>query len=100
ATPVPASPPTSPPSTKPNPVPAAPGSGGDGGDVADAQFTGPGLDSAKKGLFSLEKADLFNLLCIPPFSFTADVSTALVSAAASYCETRRARLVGGPPGTW
>src|SRR5262249_20067862 len=100
ATTVPTSPPTSPPSTKPNPVPAAPGSGGDGSDVADAQISGPGLDSAKRGMFSLEKADLFNLLCIPPFSFTADVSTALVSAAASYCETRRAMLLVDPPSAW
>ena len=100
ATTTPTSPPTSPPSTKPNPVPAAPGSGGDGSDVADAQFTGPGLDSAKKGLFSLELADLFNLLCIPPFSFSADVSAALVSAAASYCETRRAMLLVDPPSAW
>ena len=96
----PASPPTSPPSNKPKPVPATTGSGGDGNDVADAQFTGTGLDTAKKGLFALEKADLFNLLCIAPFSFSADVSLAVVGAAATYCEDRRAMLLVDPPSGW
>src|SRR5262249_39893384 len=66
-------------------------SGGDGSEIGEAQFTGQSQD-AKKGLFALEKADLFNLLCIPPFSLVTDDPALqrqhLVSQAAAYCETR------------
>ena len=37
--------------------------------LSDAQVSsGLGLELAKKGIWALEKADLFNLLCIPPFT--------------------------------
>jgi hypothetical protein len=84
-------------------IAAAPGSGGDGNDIVQAQFTGQSQD-AKAGLFALEKADLFNLLCIPPFSLGADDPPLqrqnLVSQAAAYCETRRAMLLVDPPSAW
>src|SRR5262249_39209504 len=78
-------------------------SGGDGSEIGEAQFTGQSQD-AKKGLFALEKADLFNLLCIPPFSLVTDDPALqrqhLVSQAAAYCETRRAMLLVDPPSAW
>jgi phage tail sheath protein FI len=54
----------------------------------------------KRGLYALEKADLFNLLCIPPFTSTLDVTTGLVGEAAVYCEKRRAMMIVDPPSSW
>lgn len=57
----------------------------------------------KKGLYALDQADLFNLLCIPPYRDPAqplDVDVNLVSAAAAYCEQRRAMLIVDPPKDW
>jgi phage tail sheath protein FI len=54
----------------------------------------------KRGLFALEKTDLFNLLCIPPFGFGQDVQSNFWDIAASYCQERRAMLIVDPPITW
>jgi uncharacterized protein len=67
--------------------------------MADS-FTPTNAQTNKKGLYALEGADLFNLLCIPPYTASGDVETALVSAAAAYCETRHAFLIVDPPSTW
>ncbi len=67
-------------------------------DVND--FTGTGKETDKEGLFALEKADLFNILCIPPYLSTDDVDSALVGSAAAYCEKRRAFLLVDPPSDW
>jgi uncharacterized protein len=72
----------------------------DGQDLVAADFTGQGMEADKRGLFALEKADLFNILCIPPYSRTADVGASLWAAAASYCERRRAMLVVDAPRAW
>ena len=53
----------------------------------------------KEGLYALEQADLFNLLCIPPYK-DDDVEISLVSKAAQYCESRRAMLLVDPPSKW
>ena len=93
------SPPTSPPTpSSPDPVQAKGGS--DGSDVGEAQFIGAGMAGDKRGLYALEKADLFNLLCIPPFTPTLDITTALVGEAAVYCEKRRAMMIVDPPSAW
>ncbi|RUT02457.1 tail protein [Dulcicalothrix desertica PCC 7102] len=63
-------------------------------------FTPNNAESQKKGLYALEKVDLFNLLCIPPYSDTGDVEPSLISDAAAYCERRRAFLIIDPPSTW
>jgi len=65
----------------------------DGLDLDDNAFIGSGLDATKEGLFALETADLFNLLCIPPYDASGDVSTNLLGAAATYCQHRRAMLL-------
>jgi phage tail sheath protein FI len=88
-----------PPAETTSPVKATGGS--DGGPITEAQFTGKGKEGAKQGLFALEKADLFNLLCIPPYTSDGNVDTSLVAAAASYCELkRRAMLLVDPPSDW
>lgn len=73
----------------------------DGAALVAADFTGPGKENAKEGLYALKKADLFNILCIPPYLPTGDVDYAtLVGAAAAYCEQRRAMLMVDAPSSW
>jgi len=60
-------------------------------------------EANKQGLFALEQADLFNILCIPPYHSPADaldVDVNLVSSAAAYCEKRRAMLLVDAPKDW
>jgi uncharacterized protein len=45
---------------------AAPGSGSDGGVLTSDDFIAD--KAGKKGIYALEQADIFNLLCIPPFT--------------------------------
>jgi uncharacterized protein len=73
-------------------------SDGDGLDEND--FTGQGKEASKAGLYALEKADLFNLLCIPPYKIGGNVDASLMSSAAQYCEKRRAMLLVDSPAGW
>ena len=79
---------------------ASDGRASNGKALEASDFTGSGMEAGKRGLFALEKADLFNLLCIPPFSRTADVDKSLWMTAASYCERRRAMLLVDAPQGW
>ena len=77
------------------------------------KFTG-GIDSAaltvkndivgdkanKTGLYALEKADLFNLLCIPPDTRDGDTLKDVYQDAMKYCTDRRALLIVDPPTAW
>jgi phage tail sheath protein FI len=71
--------------------------GFDGAAITAPVVSDPGLSTPKHGLFALEKADLFNLLVIPPFSPTTDVDTATWTAAVAYCKERRAFALIDPP---
>lgn len=86
-------------------------SGDDGTHLSDTQFIGAGLKREKMGLFALEKVDLFNLLCIPPYisatealpssmDRATDVTTNLLREAATYCLKRRAMLIIDPHSSW
>jgi phage tail sheath protein FI len=92
--------PLSPPTSPPMSPPASPSGGSDGAPLGEGQYIGSGMEGLKEGLYTLEKADLFNLLCIPPFTPTTDISTNLVSNAAAYCKKRRAMLIVDPPNSW
>jgi phage tail sheath protein FI len=72
----------------------------DGDNLNANDFTGPGKEVNKQGLYALEDADLFNLLCIPPYLSDANVNTELMGPAAAYCEKRRAMLLVDPPASW
>jgi phage tail sheath protein FI len=64
-------------------------------------LTPPNGAADKKGMYALEDADLFNLLCIPPYLVaTGNVDPTMVGEAAAYCEKRRAMLVVDPPAEW
>lgn len=73
----------------------------DGGSLELSDFVGDGKDVAKKGLYALEQADLFNLLCLPPYKKDSDdVDQDLITKAAVYCEKRRAMLLVDAPTAW
>ena len=60
-----------------------------------------GDQGQKTGVYALETADLFNLLCIPPDTLGGDIDPGLVySPALEYCVTRRAVLLVDPPAAW
>ncbi|MCI5144217.1 MAG: phage tail sheath family protein [Candidatus Electrothrix sp. AR3] len=78
--------------------------GNDGQPLTVIEYTGAG---EKKGLYALDEVDLFNLLCIPPYTGgpdeagkPTDIQVSLVAAAAAYCEKRRAMLLVDPPSKW
>jgi phage tail sheath protein FI len=75
--------------------------GANGFDIGEPEIIGAGLEAAQRGLWMLEQSDLFNLLCIPPFTRDGgDVSLAVWDAAANYCEGRRAVLLVDSPAGW
>jgi hypothetical protein len=53
----------------------------------------PGGADAKKGLFALDRIDLFNLLCLPTAD---DQNPDVLGRAAAYCQKRRAFLLIDP----
>jgi phage tail sheath protein FI len=57
-------------------------------------------EARKRGLFALEDADLVNMLVIPPYTSGGEVDQAVVTAAATYCEKRRAMLLVDPLRAW
>ncbi len=74
---------------------------GDGDPLESNDFTEGEGD--KTGIYALENADLFNLLCIPPYKKTADgvdVETGVIDDAITYCEKRRAMMIIDSPSGW
>jgi uncharacterized protein len=82
------------------PTKATPAKGANGAALDRNSFTGVGFVGLKRGLYALEKADLFNLLCIPPYKNDGNVDAALVGDATAYCEKRRAMMLVDPPAEW
>lgn len=74
--------------------------GGDGEAVGFDQIADPDLEADREGIWALDHADIFNLMCIPPFTRTTDVSAETWTAALTYCRTRRAMLIVDPPSNW
>ena len=72
--------------------------GQDGPGLATADYVGKQSD--KTGIFALEKADLFNLLCIPPDDRNKSTNPDVYKAAVSYCHDRRAMLIVDSPSDW
>lgn len=92
---VPASPPTQPVNT---PIPATPNSGSDGDELDPAQYIGDA--NLKQGLHALKKADLFNLLCIPPARRDGNTAATVYQEALTLCVEQRAMLLVDPPAAW
>jgi uncharacterized protein len=74
--------------------------GTNGGTATSTQYVG-NFD-AKTGIYALRKADLFNLLCIPPFTRDTggDVDASTLSDALKFCRDERAMLIIDAPSSW
>jgi phage tail sheath protein FI len=79
-------------------TPVAATGGGDGTAPTATQIQGS--RNNRTGMFALENADLFNLLCIPPSGRNGDTDPAVYQAAMAYCQERRAMLIVDPPHAW
>lgn len=75
--------------------------GNDGAALISADYLPANGAANKQGLYALESADLFNLLCLPPFGLDGeDIDTTLIAAAIAYAKQRRALLLLDPPAAW
>lgn len=74
---------------------------GDDGDAPDAaSYTqAANAERDKKGVYALLKADLFNLLVIPPPTPGSEVPAGVWADAAAFARARRAFLIVDPPAT-
>jgi phage tail sheath protein FI len=83
---------------------STPAKGGATNEAVDSAALDPatyqGSQSGKTGLYQLEKADLFNLLCILPDARGGDTPDAVYQEALAYCVARRAMLVVDPKNAW
>ena len=59
-----------------------------------------GSEEDRTGIFALEKADLFNLMCIPPITREVPVALSTWDKALKYCKDRRAMLLVDPDQNW
>lgn len=78
---------------------SATGLGGDDGDPLDAAAF-IGSEDAKTGIYALRKADIFNLLCIPPDVRDGTLDRSVNEKAAAFCRAKRALLIIDPPAAW
>ncbi|MDA1276724.1 MAG: phage tail sheath subtilisin-like domain-containing protein [Verrucomicrobia bacterium] len=73
-------------------------SANDGAALTSGNFTGSA--ALRTGIHALLKADLFNILCIPPYLASGEVDAAVVTEAATLCRGRRAFLILDAPAAW
>ena len=73
-------------------------SGSDGSDIGATQVEGN--EAGKTGIYALLKADIFNLLVIPPYTASAEPTAATYAKAAKLCADRRAMLLVDAPAAW
>ncbi len=89
------------PNERPDPgAPTGTTNGGNGTAVGFTEIADAGLEANREGIWALDDADIFNLLCIPPFTRDTDVDAATWTAAQTYCKDNRAMLIVDPPSTW
>jgi phage tail sheath protein FI len=71
-----------------------------GGTLTDADLSDPALEKKQRGLWLLDQAERFNVLCVPPLARATDVGKATWDAAAAYAGKRRAFLIVDTPAAW
>ena len=78
-------------------------SGGDDGDFLTKE-TVKGDEDKKEGMYALKDADIFNILCIPPYyredEYDSKDVKGLMEEAAKFCQDSRAFLIVNPPPGW
>lgn len=72
--------------------------GSDGKALIAKQYLGSSAN--KEGLYALEDADLFNLMCLPPIKRDQDMADEVWIDALAYCQKRRALLIVDAPSSW
>jgi phage tail sheath protein FI len=72
--------------------------GDDGGPLTDYDVIGSAIEGT--GLFALNGASRFNVLCIPPLTRDGDVGLSTLLVAAKFCRDRQALLFVDPPSSW
>jgi uncharacterized protein len=83
----------------PNPPPFTQATGGgDGSALGANDFNGSEAD--KTGVWQLVKADIFNILCIPPVTFDGSVPKDVLEAGLRLCVQERAMLLVDAPVNW
>jgi Bacteriophage tail sheath protein len=93
------------PATTPTSNASSAATGGVDSDLLSGSDDYLGEEENRTGLYALEKVDIFNILCIPPDVGTDDGAAAanlvaINSAAASFCEKKRAMFVAEPLDAW
>src|SRR5262249_45238667 len=68
--------------------------------LTDADLSNPALEAQQRGLWLLDHAESFNILCIPPLARSTDVGRATWDAAVAYAARRRAMVIVDPPAAW
>ncbi len=68
--------------------------------LTDADLSSPALETQKRGIWLLDHAEHFNILCIPPLARNADVGRVTWDAAVAYAVRRRAMVIVDPPAAW
>jgi len=71
--------------------------GDDGVAIDDNSISDPALEATRGGIWMLDHAGLFNLLCIPPLTRTTDVGQVTWDAAITYAHDRRAMVIVDAP---
>jgi len=72
--------------------------GDDGAPLTDYDVIGSAIDST--GVFAMNGAPGFNMLCVPPLTREHDVGLSTLLVAARLCRERHAILLVDPPSTW
>jgi hypothetical protein len=72
--------------------------GDDGGPLTDYDVIGSAIEGT--GVFALDGASRFNMLCIPPLTRDNDLGLSTLLVAAKFCRERQALLVVDPPSAW
>lgn len=79
-------------------TPASAISSNDGSELGTNNYLGS--ETLKTGIYALKKADLFNLLCIPPPTRDSDTHNEVYQKAMKLCVDKRAMLIVDPPVSW
>jgi phage tail sheath protein FI len=59
-----------------------------------------GDPDAKTGMYALQYADIFNILCLPTDATTSPWNTTTLGSAVEFCVAQRAMLIVDPPTGW
>jgi hypothetical protein len=68
--------------------------------LTDADLSSPELAQQQRGLWLLDRAAHFDILCIPPLTRATDVGRATWDTAIAYATRRRAFVIVDPPAAW